>query len=179
MDDKSVRNELQDTIMKGLEEKKNRRTRNHKKHLNKTVSQSMSLDELLTNHTKNRLMEIARVYSVKNYTDYNKEELASELNNAINENLQSVVNQRLRDDERQALRSLYQQNGLMNYGTFTDEWGSEFDDSVSWYYGRPVSVLGRLQLFGLAHTGTTEADREIVLLADSVFESLKSLDFDK
>jgi hypothetical protein len=50
------------------------------------------------------------------------------------------------------------------YEELVDKFGSETEDSVYRYYNRPLTVPGRLQFFGLLHTGTRAGTAGMIAL---------------
>lgn len=172
----SVEEEIMKTLEKGLKEKQTRRKQKHKKDLSRTVNSSMDVSELLSKRVKNQLMGMAKSFGVKNYTNYNKSELADELLDEIEGSLPEIVTDQLSENELSALGWLLDREGIAPFDKFSDKWGNDFGESRQWYHHPPNTLLGNLKLHGLVFVGTDpDSDQEVVLIPDQFRDRIQNL----
>lgn len=130
--------------------------RAHQKLLKTALRKDMGLLDCLETNTRDMLVGSAHFLQAS--TVGKKQELANRLAEILldPEILQTIVDEDLTEEDRQALQWLLEADGVRPWKEFVHKFGDDQDESVYWDYHEPQSIPGRLRRSGLFYTGTVE-----------------------
>ncbi len=147
-----------------LSRERSRKSREQRR--TRPIQPNASLSECLGRLSRESLMAMARVHFIS-YSALRKEQLIQRLVEALTNprTLERAV-PGLSDPERQALREVLDAGGVLPWDEFTARYGSDVEESRSWYYREPETVMGRLRMYGLLSDGTVEGQRVVLVPAE-------------
>lgn len=144
-------------IMKGSEAMLTRwreRTRRRRERERRKPLEGTDLHSCLSRHTKDNLMAMARALDIKRPPGIRKAELIALLADSLAD--PEVVARAwgcLTGEEREALRFILAQGGMVPYDEVSAKYGDDLGDHFYWYYREPETTIGRLRLHGLLFEG--------------------------
>jgi len=165
-------------IMKGSESilaRWRERTRRRRERERRKPLEGTDLRSCLSRYTKDNLLAMARALGIKRPAGIRKAELIALLAESLTD--PEVVGRAWRglaDGEREALRFVLAQGGMVPYDEVSRKYGDDLEDYFYWYYREPETTIGRLRLHGLLFEGG-HRDEVVLVIPAEVQRILKSL----
>ena len=135
-----------------------------------------TLEEALGLYTKDTLTAIARnVISTGGWSTLRKAQLRDRIVQELRD-LQALawIVEDLDKTEKTALRMILENGGSMPWEAFDKEFGNDLQESQTWIYHQPASVMGRLRARGLLAEATV-GGQLLVVIPVELRESLRRL----
>jgi len=149
------------------------RQRSHNKAIRTKLEKDSNLQITLNSLNREVLGTVTRIWG---FTAYGKK---AELINKIIERMQDpeavkYVWNNLNEAEQNALRWVLENDGVRGWKDFTENYGSDADESPHWNYHEPKSVIGRLRQTGFLAMGTLNGEQVVFvpLEARSLMKSI-------
>lgn len=140
-----------------------------------------SLKDVISLYTKEALTGMAReMVPSGGWSTLKKAELAKYLTDWLQDfdNLKWMVDH-LKEEDRKALKTILDQDGVMPWQEFSNTYGNDLDESPYWQYHLPETTMGRLRIRGLLGEVTVNGDLLLAIpgeLRGPLSEQLRNTD---
>ena len=139
----------EDFFARMRERDRSRRERERRKPLKGTDLQSC-----LSRYTKDNLAAMARALDISRPASIRKAELIALLAESLaNPAVVEEAWRNLNSEEREALRFVLAQGGMIPYDEVSQKYGDDLEEYYYWHYREPETTIGRLRLHGLLFEG--------------------------
>jgi tetratricopeptide (TPR) repeat protein len=136
----------------------------------------VDLQSCLSRYTKDNLTAMAQALNVRRPAGIRKAELIDLLAESLAD--PEVVGEAWRGlagEEREALRFVFDQGGMVPYDEVSQKYGDDLEESYYWYYSEPETTIGRLRLHGLLFEGG-HRDEVVLVIPTEVRGLLEDLE---
>jgi len=137
----------------------------------KEIKPNMTLEELLSMYTLDNLIYIAKNHGVK-YARKRKKELIKELSEVIQENICSIIKEKLDKEQQQLIIEIINSNGITDLSCLETKYGTTKEDSPFWRDQPPKSIIGRTRGLGIIFIGILNK-KKIIMIPQELLQKIK------